>query len=234
MKFTWRSVPGLASLFLPKKILVIAGVIVETAALDLKNARREFVDEVAVVRNENDRSAELLQRFKQHILGLQVEVIGGFIEQQEIRRLQQHARHRVAVTFAAGKHADALEHIVIRKKKAAEQCAQTRLIADRRGRDAGEVVDQAGRRIERFVLVLREIIHFHIVSQAKFALRHGFGPGQQLDESGFSGAIHAHERDTVSTIDHKIDALKYLLLSVGLGDVAKRVHQSSTGRRFRK
>ncbi len=72
------------------------------------------------------------------------------------------------------------------------------------------------------------------MSQAKFALRHGFGPGQQLDESGFSGAIHAHERDAVSTIDHKIDALKYLLLSVGLGHVAKLGHQASAGRRLRK
>src|SRR5260370_38206662 len=118
MKFTWRRISGLAALFLPQKILVIAGVIVETAALDLKNTSREFVDEITIVRNENYRSAEFLQRFEQHILGLKIEVIRRFVEQQKIRRLKQHARHGVGVAFAAGKNAEALEYIVIRKKKA--------------------------------------------------------------------------------------------------------------------
>src|SRR5258706_10341328 len=135
MKFTWRRISRIASLFLPQEILVVAGIIVEATTFDLKNAGREFVDKVPVVRNENNRSAEFLQRFEQHILGLKIEVIRRFVEQQKIRRLEQHAGHRVAVAFAAGKHADALEYIVIRKKKAAEQRAQTRLIADRGGRD---------------------------------------------------------------------------------------------------
>ena len=50
-------------------------------------------------------------------------MIGGLVEQQEIRRLQQHAGQRVAVAFAAGEHADAFEDIVAGEQEAAEQAS---------------------------------------------------------------------------------------------------------------
>jgi len=108
-----KRLPGFAAPLLPQKVFVIAGIVVEPAALDLKNTRGELVDEVAVVRDEYHRSGKFLQRFEQYVFRLQVEVIGGFIKQEKIRRLQEHARHRVPVALAARKHADALEHVVI-------------------------------------------------------------------------------------------------------------------------
>ena len=48
--------------------------------------------------------------------------------------MQQHAGQRVAVAFAAGKHADGLENIVFRKQETAQQAAQLRLCRARRYR----------------------------------------------------------------------------------------------------
>ena len=71
-----------------------------------------------------------------------------------------------------------------------------------------EIVDQAGGRVERLVLVLREVIHLHVVSQAKFAGRRRFRAGQQLDERGLAGAVHAHQGDSVAAVDDEAHALE--------------------------
>ena len=71
------------------------------------HARGQFVDEVAVVRNEHHRAVEFLQRGEQHIFGAHIEVVGGLVEQQEIPGHHQHARQRVAIPLAAREDADA-------------------------------------------------------------------------------------------------------------------------------
>src|SRR5207237_10592211 len=103
---------------------------------------------------------ELGQGGGQEVLRLQGEGIGGLVKQQEIRRPQQHSRERVTIPFPARKHADALEHVIIGKKKGAQQRAQLGLIANGRWRKARQIVDQARVRIEDFILVLLEIIEF--------------------------------------------------------------------------
>ena len=49
---------------------------------------------------------------QQNIFRANVEVIGRFIQQQEIRRMQQHAQQRVTVALSAGEYADALEYLL--------------------------------------------------------------------------------------------------------------------------
>ena len=83
------------------------------AAADLEDARGQLVDKVAVVRDKHHRAGVLAQRFEQHVFGAHVQVVGGLIEEQEIRRTQQHARQGIAIALAARKHADALEDLVV-------------------------------------------------------------------------------------------------------------------------
>ncbi len=87
----------------------------EPATLDRENASGQLINEVPVVGDKDHRSPERQQRFEQHILSAQVEVIGGFIEEQEILWTDQHACERIPVALTAGKHADAFEDLVIRK-----------------------------------------------------------------------------------------------------------------------
>ena len=73
-------------------------------AAQFENARAQPPEEDAVVRYEDLGAFEILQGFHQHFLGGQIQVIGGFIEHQEIRGMVQHARHRQARFFAARAH----------------------------------------------------------------------------------------------------------------------------------
>ena len=113
----------LAALFAPEIIFVVAGEDFDFAVADFEDAGGQLVDEIAVVRNEDDRAGVLHERVEQHVFGAQVEVVGGLVEQKEIRRMQQQAQQGVAAALAAGEHADLLEHVLVRKQEAPEQAA---------------------------------------------------------------------------------------------------------------
>jgi len=102
----------LLALLPPQVVLVVAWEDLHFAGGHFDDARGQLVDEIAVVRHEDNRAVVILQRRQQHVLGAHIEVIGGLVEQQEIGRHHQHARQRVAVAFASGEHADALEHFL--------------------------------------------------------------------------------------------------------------------------
>ncbi len=88
--------------------------------------------------NEDYRAGVLHQGFEQDVLGAQVEMVGGLIEQQKVGGVQQHFQQRVAIALASGEDANALKHIVSREKETAEQTAQLSL--RRSSREFAEVV----------------------------------------------------------------------------------------------
>ena len=115
------SVIGCAGpLLAPEIVFVIAGKDFNPAIADLEDAGSQLVDEVAIMGDENHRAVVLLQRLQQHVFSAQIEVVGRLVEQQEVRRMQQHAGQSVAVALAARKHAYRLEHVVFGEKEAAQ------------------------------------------------------------------------------------------------------------------
>src|SRR5208337_1650574 len=160
----WQGKIDFLPLLTPQVIFVVAREGIHFAAADLEHPRGQLVDEVAVVGDEHDRAGILRQRFQQYVLGAQVEVVGRFIEEEEIGGAQQHSRQRVAIALAARKYADALENIICAEQEAAQKTAQLRLGAERHGGGARQVVDQTRVCIQCLVLVLGEIIHLHLVA----------------------------------------------------------------------
>jgi hypothetical protein len=58
------------------------------------------VHEVAVVRHEDQGAAVVRERLEQHFLRVEVEVVRRLVEQQQVRRVQQHLREGQAVALA--------------------------------------------------------------------------------------------------------------------------------------
>src|SRR5579871_654102 len=108
----------LAAFLSPQVIFVVAGEDFYFPAPDFEDARRQLVNEIAVVRNEHHRSRVFHQRIQQNIFRAHVEVIRGLVKEEKIRRLQQQAEQGIAAALAAGEHADFLENIILRKEKA--------------------------------------------------------------------------------------------------------------------
>ena len=70
-------------------------------AAQLEHAIAQAAQELPVVRHEQHRPVEVLERIEQHLLGRQIEVVGRLVEHQKVRRVQQHAREHEARLLAA-------------------------------------------------------------------------------------------------------------------------------------
>ena len=66
-----------------------AEMFADATMTELINLADKTIEEITVVTNHDERSVEIEQGPFQYILGLQVEVVGRLIENQQIHRLQQ-------------------------------------------------------------------------------------------------------------------------------------------------
>jgi hypothetical protein len=79
----------------------VARVAAQQAAVELDDARGHGVDEGAVVRDEDQRALPAGEQVLQPLDGVDVEVVGGLVEQQHVGRGHQRARQRHALLHAA-------------------------------------------------------------------------------------------------------------------------------------
>ena len=85
---------------------IIPGVAVEFSARQLHHPRRDSIKEIAVVRHEQTRPRVAREKILQPLDRTGIEVVGRFIENQEIRARQQGPAECHATLFPAGKIVD--------------------------------------------------------------------------------------------------------------------------------
>ena len=113
-------------LLAPQELRVGARVHDRLAVTDLDDLRRQLLDEIPIVRDEDQRPAVVLERVEEDVLRIEVEVVGRLVEQQRVRRPQQHARDGEPRALAAGQHAGLLVDVVAGKQEPAEDVANRR------------------------------------------------------------------------------------------------------------
>ncbi len=83
-----------------------------TLSTQFDNPVAQRTQEGAIVRDEQHRAIVVVQRVDEHFLREEIEVIGRFIEHQEIRRVEQHARDHQARLLATRKRPNLLVDVV--------------------------------------------------------------------------------------------------------------------------
>ena len=76
------------------------------AAIELEDPAGDVVEEVAIVRDRDDRARVVLEEALEPRHRFGVEMVGRLVEQQQVRRLQQQAAQRDAAPLAAGQRRD--------------------------------------------------------------------------------------------------------------------------------
>src|SRR5579883_660476 len=101
-------------LALPRRLvlIVIALEDVQTAVAYLPNLRGQPLDQVAVVRDQQQRACEALQHLLQHLLRGDIQVIGRLVQQQQVGVLDGQDGQGQAPALAAAEHAHLLEDIL--------------------------------------------------------------------------------------------------------------------------
>ena len=77
-------------------------------AFEGQDVGAEAVEEEAVVGDDDGAAGEVLERVFQRPQGFDVEVVGGFVEQEDVAAGLQELGHVDAVALAAGQEADLL------------------------------------------------------------------------------------------------------------------------------
>ena len=133
-------------------------------------------------------------------------MVGRFVEQQRVRRAQQHPRHRQPRALAARQHPHRLVDVVSGEEEAAEDVADARDHVDRRV--AGERLVDGQRRIEPRRLVLREVLHHDLVPLGARAGVRRFDAREHPHQRRLAGAVRADQRDAIATLDVQVDAVE--------------------------
>ena len=178
----------------------------DVAVGDAPEGFADQADQVAVVRDQHDRAGEVGQRLGQRLAHVQVEVVGGFVEQQHVRFAVGDQGQGQARALAAGKAIDVFEGAVTDEVPAAQEVAQ--LLFAGVGRDFLQVPQRALAFVQALDGVLGEVADAHV------GVRHAFAAQQrQFTDQGFhqgrlAGAVGAEQADAVAGLQAETDVVQ--------------------------
>ena len=171
---------------------------------------------MAVVADEEHGAFEPRQRLDQHLLGGDVEMVGGLVQHEEVRRIVEHQRHDEARLLAAGEHAAALLDIVAGEAEAAGERPKRALV--RLGEGILQGFEDGSFALENLHRMLGEIAELDAGAERDDAgIRLG-GAGDELQERRLAGAVDAHDAPALAPADLEVEAVIDDLLAIALGD----------------
>ena len=160
-----------ALLLLRQILLVVAAVEVDALVPDLDDAIDGDVEKVAVVRDQHVGEGILQQIFFQPVAGFEIEMVGGLVEQQQVRLRQQQLGQRNAHLPAAGELFGVARPVFLAEAQAVEHRAHLRVerVAVVHAEVAGDSLVAVG---HLFVFARRRIELAHLVGEVFHLLLH--------------------------------------------------------------
>src|SRR5688572_16777490 len=95
--------------------------IVNRAAVEVPHPRADFLQQILVVRHQEDRALVFLQRHVQRVDRFQIEVVGRLVEHQHVRLLQHDPAEEQARRLATGQGLGRLEAFLAAEQHLPEQ-----------------------------------------------------------------------------------------------------------------
>ena len=198
-------------------------------AAQFKDTVAQATQERAVVRHEQHRPLEVAERLEQHFLRGEIEVVRRLVEHQEVRRVEQHARHDETRLLAARERSDLLVGVVTRELEGAGQAAQG---TDRLEREVlAQLLLNRQVGIEHVERLLREVAHLEAGAQLHFALVGLDGAGHHLQQRRLARAVLAHDAPAFAAADHHVQVVVHDTRAVGLRDAKQFRHLVARARR---
>ena len=170
--------------------------------------------------DEDDRALEPVDRLDQRLAAVDVEMVGGFVQHQDVRRLAAHQRQQKPGLLAAGQVGNAGFRLALLEAEAAQMGAH--LLLRRQRHDALGLLDRGQRQVQLVLLVLGEIADAQL-RRALHLAGHGLQPsGQQLDQRGLAVAVGAQQGDAVVHVDAQVHAAQDGAVAVADGHPVQR------------
>ena len=176
----------------------------------------DAIQEVAVMRYDNDCALKGLDGLFQHILAGHVQVVGGLIEDEQVDRLQQQPYHRQAAFLSTAQDLDLLVGILATEHESAQDVVDARAYVAH-----SHIVDSvmnSERFVEQLRLILSEITDFNVVPNLEFAVIGDF-THEALDQGGFARTVLADKCDLLTTLDGKRHVMEHVERPIVLAQI---------------
>ena len=237
---------------------VVAAVASDLALVQVQRHPRDCVQELPVMADDHQRAGVALQPGFQPHQGVQVEVVGGLVQQQQVGRAHQRARQLQPHAPTTREAVDGRIELGGPKAQAQQQGLGTR--AGVKG--AGLV--QCGVRLGHGVAVVgglggpqrrlralqRQVAFEHEVGGAVGGFRHVLGhlahlpargnlhlarirvqaAGQQREQAGLARAVAPHQAGLLARVQGEGGALQHHLRAAPQGDIAHGDHDARSSR----
>src|SRR6185437_14733679 len=175
----------------------------ETAVLDRERSRRQRLDQRAVVRHQEERAREAQQGVLERLAALDVQVVGGLVQDEEVRARDDGARERQSPPLAAGERRHGLLDVLAREEEEPEQVA--RGWAGQAGAGRDRVEGAVGvRQLER---LLRVVAGLGAVAEPDLAGGGLAAAEQRLEQGRLARAVRPDQGDPLPALDGEVGAL---------------------------
>ena len=211
---------GVAGFGFVQEVFVVAGVVGELAAVDVEDVFREGLDEVNVVRDEDERALVFAKGHHECVDRLDVQVRRGLVHEEQVGRADENAGEGKAGFFAAGEDGDGLEDVVFAEEEGAEDGAGLlfgELVFV--GAQLHHVFEDRGVGVQVIETVLGEVTGDDVAAEFARAALDGDDAGEDFEERGFAGAVGSDEDDALAALGGEVEVFVNDVVAVGLPDV---------------
>ena len=182
------------------------------------------VEEVAVVADQDHGAGIVRDQFLQQVERLEVEVVGRFVQHQQVRRAREGACEHQPPALPARERRERRARLLGREQEVlhvadhvARLPAHMHLVAA----PFGQCLGQGDRGIEARALLV-EPHHLEPGAQAHLARIRGQHAGQHVEQRGLARAVRAHDADAVAADDAGGEIPHDEAFAIGLGDALGR------------
>ena len=192
----------------------------------------QSVQEIAVVGNDEQRPVKGLERLLQHVLRLDVHVVGRLVEDQEVVALQHQFRHPEPGPLAAAQHRHALVDVFPAEEERSQDIPQ--FCADIPHRDPVQGTEDGLLFVEHIFLVLSVVTYVYIMSYFRFAGERLQLAGDRPDQGGLALAVASDQGHFLPALDLHVGVRKDHLARVPHGQVRRLVGHVAAALRRRE
>ena len=201
---------------------VVALKALEGSGLEAKQPIHGAIQEVAVVGDHHHATAKIFEEVLEHAQGVDVEVVGGFIQQQHVGRFDQEPAQMQAPPLTAREFAHGLVLLGWREQEALEQLGGIEFhpIHRHAAGGIGDHVDHLALRLEQHIAVLVEVGQFHGGTKLQTAAGGLPAPGDHLQQARFARPIGANDADAIfgAEVVTELAQQGFLLLALANAD----------------
>ena len=154
-----------------------------------------LIHEITVVADDNDATGEVLEVFFQNLKRLDVEVVGGFVEYEEVGILHQYGAEIELALLATGEFID----VVVLLLGGKEEMLEEQTGGEMAPASQVDIFGNAGDDVDDFLVVtklqsfLREIAKTNGIANVELTAVGGNFAEKHFDEGGFARAVIAHD-----------------------------------------